>query len=161
MTVSLTRLLPRNWRPGRGAAAGLAATVAYSVAMEADKYITGNTFDDVKCIQGLLGDSHATSRRAEGLAWVLHFLNGALLGEVYAALVRRLLPGPNWLRGTIFGGAFIIAVWPLTPLLDRFHPMVKNGELPQLANRTAFVQNVLRHLVFGLTLGLLYRDHTK
>jgi hypothetical protein len=126
--------------------------------METDKYVTGNTFDDVKCIQGLLGDTHATSKRMEGLAWALHLLNGVLLGEIYAAFVRRLLPGPNWLRGSIFGGAFIIAVWPLTPLLDRFHPMVKNGTLPPLANRRAFVQNVLRHLVFGLTLGLLYRE---
>jgi hypothetical protein len=30
--------------------------------------------------------------------------------------------------------------------------------LPQLANWTSFLQNILRHLAFGLTLGLLYRE---
>jgi hypothetical protein len=157
MITLLQRLFAQDWRPGRAAAAGLLATAAYSVAMEGDVYITGNAFNDVKCIQGLLGDTNASSKRAAGLAWGLHFLNGLLLGEVYAALGKRLLPGPGWLRGTLFGGAFIISVWPLTPLVDRYHPMVKNGQLPRLANWTSFWQNVLRHLVFGLTLGLLYR----
>lgn len=154
-------LLPRNWRPERAAAAGLAATAVYSVAMETDQYITGNRFNDVEFIQGLLGDKDASSKRTGTLAWVLHFLNGLLLGEVYAALGKRLLPGPGWLKGTIFGGAFVLAVWPLTPLVDRYHPMVKNGKLPPLANWTSFWQNMLRHALFGLTLGLLYRPRAK
>lgn len=154
-------LLPRDWRPERAAAAGVVATAAYSVAMETDKYITGNHFNDVEFIQGLLGDTHASSKRTGALAWVLHFLNGVMLGEVYAAFGKRLLPGPGWLKGTIFGGAFVLAVWPLTPLVDRYHPMVKNGMLPHLANWTSFWQNILRHGLFGLTLGLLYRPRAK
>jgi hypothetical protein len=35
--------------------------------------------------------------------------------------------------------------------------MEKNGQLPPLASWTSFWQNALRHLIFGLTLGLLYR----
>lgn len=154
-------LLPEDWRPGQAAAAGLAATVTYSIAMESDKYITGNHFNDVTFIQGFFGNKHAASRRMRTLAWGIHFLNGALLGEVYAALCKRLLPGPNWFRGMIFGGAFIAAVWPLTPLVDRYHPLARDGRLPRLASWTSFWQNVLRHLVFGLTLGLLYRDRGK
>jgi hypothetical protein len=157
MSTLFRRLWPTNWRPGRAAAAGLVATAAYSVAMESDKWVVGNEFNDVKFIQGLLGDSHARDKRLAALAWVLHFLNGALLAEVYAAIAKRLLPGPAWLKGTLFGGAFVVFIWPLTPLVDRHHPMIKNGQLPRLANWTAFWQNVLRHLVYGLTLGLLYR----
>ena len=161
MPTLLQRLLAKDWRPGQAAAAGLAATAAYSVAMECDKYITDNHFNDVTFIQGLLGDSDASSRKTRALAWGLHFLNGVMLAQVYAALGKRFLPGPGWLKGTIFGGAFIAAVWPLTPLADRFHPMIKSGRLPYLANWTAFWQNVVRHLVFGVTLGLLYRSRRK
>lgn len=158
MSTLFDRLLNKNWRPGRAAAAGLAATVVYSVAMETDQYITGNRFNDIAFLQGLLGDKTASSKRAAGLAWGLHFLTGVMLGETYAAVGKRLLPGPNWLKGTIFGGGFIMAAWPLTPLVDRYHPLVKNGKLPRLTNWTSFWQNVARHLVFGITLGLLYRD---
>jgi len=158
MTTFLQRLLPKSWRPGQAAGAGLVATAAYSVAMEADKYVTGNHFNDVKFIQGLLGDTTASSTRTSAAAWALHFLNGTLLAEVYAVFGKRLLPGPNWLKGAIFGGAFVLAVWPLTPLVDRYDPMVKNGQLPRLANWTSFWQNMLRHAIFGITLGLLYRE---
>lgn len=161
MPKSLQRPLPADWRPGQAAAAGIVATLAYSLAMESDKYLTGNHFHDVKFIQGLLGDKSASSRRIGGLAWGLHFLNGVLLGEAYALLGKRLLSGPGWLRGAIFGEAFILSVWPLTPLIDRSHPMIKSGRLPRLANWTSFWQNLLRHLVFGLALGLLYRPRAK
>lgn len=157
MSTAFRRFLPKNWRPGQATVAGLAATAAYSVAMETDKWIVGNDFNDVKFIQGLLGDSHAQSKCMAALAWGLHFLNGLLLAEVYAAVGKRLLPGPGWLKGTLFGEAFVLSVWPLTPWVDRRHPMIKNGELPHLANWTAFWQNMLRHTVYGLTLGLLYR----
>ena len=161
MPEFVQHLLPRDWQPGQAAAAGIAATLVYSLAMKVDQYITGNRVDDVKFIQGLLGDTNAARRRTAALAWGLHFLNGALLGEVYAALGKRVLPGPAWLRGAIFGEAFILTVWPLTPLIDRSHPMVKDGRLPRLANWTSLWQNLLRHLAFGLTLGLLYRPRPK
>ena len=92
------------------------------------------------------------------LAWMLHLLNGVMLAEVYAAVFKRFLPGPNWLKGAIFGELFIVSAWGLTPLADKYHPMIKSGELPRLANWTAFFQNIVRHLVFGLTLGLLYKE---
>jgi hypothetical protein len=155
------RLIDKNWRPGRAAAAGLAATAVYSVAMETDKYLPGNHFHDIKFLQGLLGDRDASSKRAAAFAWGLHFFTGAMLGEVYAAVLRRFLPGPDWLKGAIFGEAFVLAVWPLTPLIDRYHPLIKTGKQPPLANWNSFLQNLLRHLLFGLTLGLLYRERAK
>lgn len=161
MATIFQRLLAKDWRPGRAAVAGLVATATYSVAMESNKYLTENHFNDVTFIQGLLGDTEASSRRTAALAWLLHFVTGAILAEVYAAICKRFLPGPNWLKGMLFGGAFIAAVWPLTPLVDRYHPLIQNGRLPHLANWTAFWQNVLRHLVFGLTLGLCYRKTAK
>ena len=73
-------------------------------------------------------------------------------------LVKPLLPGPNWLKGTLFGLLFVLGVWPLTPVLDRIHPLIRRGDLPKFNTPIAFGQNIARHLLFGLVLGLLYRD---
>lgn len=154
----VSRFISSRWRPGAAAVAGTLATAAYSVAMEGDMVITGNRFSDVRFIQGLMGKKASKQRKFFALAWMLHFLNGIALAEVYAAAAKRFLPGPGWLKGTLFAELFVIGVWPLTPIADKYHPLIKNGALPPLANRTAFLQNMGRHLVFGLALGWLYRD---
>lgn len=151
-------LISPRWRPGAAGAAGALATAAYSVAMEEDGVITGNHFSDVRFIQGLMGKKASKERKYLVLAWILHFLNGIALAQVYAAVAKQFLPGPRWLKGAIFSELFVIAVWPLTPIADKHHPLIKDGELPQLANSKAFFQNLGRHLVFGLALGWLYRD---
>jgi hypothetical protein len=105
-----------------------------------------------------MGEKALQRRGFLTLSWLLHFANGVALAELYAAIARRFLPGPNWLRGAIFGEIFIVTAWWLTPLADKYHPLIKSGELPGLANWTSFLQNIGRHLVFGLALGLLYRE---
>lgn len=150
------RIIARDWQPGQAAIVGLVATVVYSIIMEGDILLVGNRFSDVRFIQGLL-EGTRRSKSFFILAWLIHLLNGVVLAEMYAAVARRFLPGPNWLKGTIFGESFIIGVWWLTPLADKYHPLIKNGELPRLANWKSFLHNLVRHLAFGLTLGLLYK----
>ena len=154
----LEHILRKSWRPGRAAVVGLVATGLYSVAMEGDMSITGNRFSDVRFIQGLMGRKATTQKKFLALSWIIHFLNGVALSEIYAAVMKRFLPGPDWLRGSIFGELFIVSAWWLTPLADRYHPLIQDGELPRLFNWTSFLQNIVRHLVFGLALGLLYKD---
>jgi hypothetical protein len=154
----IDQVISRRWRPGWAAVAGLLATMAYSIAMEGDMAITRNRFSDVRFIQGLMGKRATTQKKFLLLAWILHIFNGVALAELYAAIFKRFLPGPDWLKGAIFGELFIVSAWWLTPLADRYHPLIQNGELPKLANRTSFWQNIVRHLVFGLALGFLYRD---
>ena len=156
MKIVRTVITP-GWRPGLAAVVGLVATVVYSIAMEGDRFLVGNRFNDVRFIQGLL-EGETRSRRGFVLSWVIHLLNGVALAEIYAAVAKRILPGPDWLKGVLFGEVFIVGAWWLTPLADKYHPLIKSGEMPSLANWAAFLQNVVRHLVFGLTLGLLYRD---
>jgi hypothetical protein len=158
MNTITQRLFLQPWRWRRAAFAGVTATVAYTIAMEVDMTLTGNRFNDIRFIQGMIGGQDAQKKRFSILAWTLHLLNGALLGEVYATIFKRFLPGPNWLRGAIFGELFILSAWWLTPLADKHHPMIKSGELPKLATWTSFLQNVVRHFIFGITLGLLSRD---
>ncbi len=162
MNNLIHKIVIRNWDPGRAAWTGLVATIVYSIVMEGDKAIIGNRFSDTRFIQGLL-EGKKRSRGMFLLSWLLHLLNGITLAEIYGAVARRFLPGPDWLKGTLFGEVFIIGAWGLTPIADKYHPLIKNGELPKLANWTSFLQNILRHLAFGLTLGLLYRekDHTR
>ena len=158
MTTIKQRFIPQPWQRRRAAYAGVLATVAYTIAMEGDMALTGNHFNDIRFIQGMIGGKEAQKKRFSLLAWTLHLLNGALLGEIYAAIFKRFLPGPNWLKGAIFGELFILSAWWLTPFADKHHPMIKSGELPKLATWTSFFQNIVRHFVFGITLGLLYRD---
>jgi hypothetical protein len=157
MSTFLQKIITPKWQPGKAALIGSVATLAYSIAMEGDKFLIGNRFSDVRFIQGLL-EGEKRTRKITILSWIIHFLNGVALAEIYAAVLKRYLPGPDWLRGAIFGEMFIVSAWWLTPLADKHHPLIKNKELPTLANWTSFWQNIVRHLVFGLTLGLLYKD---
>ncbi len=153
----MQNVLRKEWRPGRAALAGLLATIVYSVAMEGDKYLIGNRFSDVRFIEGMINGKQRSTLSFLA-SWTIHILNGVALAEIYAALGKRFLPGPDWLKGSIFGEIFIVSAWWLTPLADKYHPFIKNGEMPKLFTWKAFAQNVIRHLAFGLTLGLLYRE---
>src|SRR5947209_10303172 len=127
------RIIRKNWRPGRAAFAGLVATAAYSLVMEADMALTGNRYSDVRFIQGLLAGKSPRQKKFALLAWSLHFLNGVILAEVYAAVFKRFLPGPNWLKGAIFGELFLVSTWGLAPLVDKYYPLTKRREVAQLA----------------------------
>ena len=137
----------------RAAVAGAAASALYAAEMYADIAVTGSHFDDVQLIEGLIRGRQA---RVPVLGMAIHLLNGAALGEVYA-LAEPRLPGPAWVKGLIFGQLFLLAVWSGAPLVDRYHPLVKRGELPKLNRPLPFAQNVSRHLVFGVALALLYK----
>ncbi len=143
---------PIRFHPARAALAGLAASAAYVAEMYLDIAVTGSRVDDLQLIEGALR-GRDVSLPALGLA--LHLANGAALGEVFAAVESRL-PGPGWVRGLLFGELFLVFVWSGVPLLDRYHPLIRRGALPKLASRTAFAQNLVRHAVFGATLGVLY-----
>ena len=158
MKNTIRGIISPSWKPGRAALAGLGATIVYSVAMEGDMSLTGSRFSDVRFIEGLLTGKAHPPRKIHLVAWAIHLLNGVLLAEIYAAALKRFLPGPGWLKGAMFSEAFIIAAWSLTPLADKQHPMIKSGELPALATWTSFWQNLWRHLAFGLALGLFYRE---
>jgi hypothetical protein len=157
LPTPLQKLIAPDWKPGRAALAGLIATLAYSIAMEGDQFLIGNRFKDTRFIEGLYNGEKSTPLGLT-LAWIIHLLNGVALAELYAAVIKRFLPGPDWFKGSLFGEIFIISAWSLTPLADKYHPLIKNGELPKLVSWTSFGQNILRHLVFGLALGLLYRN---
>jgi len=132
-----------------GAIVGALAAVVYLGAMKIDITLTHCPSNDLQVIEGLLP---GRANRVPWRGFLVHLANGAGLGGLYA-FVQRWLPGPAWLRGILFGEAFILCIWPITPLLDRWHPLIRRGQLPPFARRIVFLQNLSRHLVFGLVLG--------
>ena len=49
-------------------------------------------------------------------------------------------------------------LWPLVWVVDRRHPAMRAGELPKMNRPLPMAQQVVRHLAFGLTLGVLYGE---
>ena len=133
----------------RGALAGAAATVVMTLEQPLDKRLFDSKYDDVE----ILGKLVTRGDEWQPIGFVLHVQNGAILGAGYARL-SEFLPGPPVLRGLLVGLTEHVATWPMTALVDRYHPARK--QLPKLAaNPRAFGQATIRHAVFGTVLGLL------
>jgi hypothetical protein len=114
-----------------------------------DKRLFDSRYDDVEILGKLVTRGDAW----QPIGFALHVQNGAILGAGYARL-KPSLPGPAVLRGLLAGLIQHVATWPMTVLVDRYHPARK--ELPKLAaNTRAFGQATIRHAVFGVVLGLL------
>src|SRR5436305_11297454 len=133
----------------RGGVAGAVAAVVMTLEQPLDKRLFDSKYDDVE----ILGKLFSRGDHWRPIGFTLHVQNGAIFGAAYARL-RPSLPGPAVLRGLLAGLVEHLATWPMTALVDRYHPARK--ELPNLAaNRRAFGQATIRHAVFGIVLGLL------
>jgi hypothetical protein len=133
----------------RGGVAGAVATVVMTLEQPLDKRLFDSKYDDVEILGKLVTRGDAW----QPIGFVLHVQNGAILGAAYAR-VKPSLPGPAVVRGLLAGLIEHVVAWPLTVLMDRYHPARK--ELPKLgANPRAFGQATIRHAVFGIVLGFL------
>ncbi len=133
----------------RGGVAGAVATVVMTLEEPLDRRLFDSEYDDI----AILGKLVTRGDAWRPIGFVLHVQNGAILGAAYAR-IKPSLPGPAVLRGLLVGLIEHVATWPMTVLVDRYHPARK--ELPKLAtNRRAFGQATIRHAVFGIVLGLL------
>jgi len=133
----------------RAGVAGAVATVVMTLEQPLDKRLFDSEYDDVE----ILGKLVTRGGHWRAIGYVLHVQNGAILGAAYVRL-KPSLPGPAVLRGLLLGLIEHVAAWPMTALVDRYHPARR--ELPKLAaNRRAFAQATVRHAVFGVVLGLL------
>jgi hypothetical protein len=122
-----------------------------------DKRLFDSKYDDVE----ILGKLATRGDGWQPIGFALHVQNGAVFGAAYARL-KPSLPGPAALRGLLVGLIEHVATWPMTAMVDRYHPARK--DLPNLAgNPRAFGQATIRHAVFGIVLGILenaLNDHS-
>ena len=135
----------------RGALSGVIAAAVWALEQPLDKLLLKSGYDDVE----LLGKAVTRGDGWYPAGLAIHLTGGAVFGAVYANLAP-LLPITRVLRGPVTALGEHVALWPLTTVVDRFHPARK--DLPALAgDRRAFAQSAIRHLLFGLVLGELER----
>src|SRR5882757_733135 len=110
----------------RGGVAGAVATVVMTLEEPLDRRLLDFNYDDLEILGKLV--TRGDAWRPIGFA--LHVQNGAVLGAAYAR-IKPSLPGPPIVRGLIAGLIEHVATWPMTVLVDRYHPA--RDELPKLA----------------------------
>lgn len=132
-------------RLARGFVCGAAAAAVWAASEPVLRRVTRSDYSDVR----LLADPISRESQLPGFA--LHCVNGGVFGAGFTAL------GLSGVRqGVICAGAESVGLWPLTVLVDRFHPTVRSGEWPPVfRDPQAFSHSLLGHLVFGATLGAL------
>jgi len=136
------------------AAAGALAAVVWGALEPLDQRLFRCDYSDV----AILGKTVTRGPGSRIVGLGIHAVNGAAFGLVYDAVRRRRLGGDD--RRLALGMALVehVATWPLTYLVDRFHPARGETGIPQLlTNGRAFGQASVRHALFGIVLGRLAR----
>ncbi len=134
--------------PLRSAAAGAAAALVWAAVEPLDIRLFRHDYSDTAMLGKLLTRSKAWP--AVGLA--LHAANGAAFGLAYRELHRR--------RGTSALTLALLentALYPLAPLIDRYHPAAGERGLAPLFTPRGFAQATFRHVVFGAALARIGR----
>ena len=128
----------RDKRIIHGAAAGAAAATVWAAQEPLDKKVFGVDYSDTELLA-------KPFNAPNWFGWILHLVNGAIFGAVYAIVAARI-PGPGIAKGASAGMTEHLATWPLTQFLPRVN---------LYGNKQAFRQAVWRHLLFGVLLGVL------
>jgi uncharacterized membrane protein YagU involved in acid resistance len=130
---------------GRGVAAGFVATVVLS-AMMLMKQSMGlmPELDPITMITTMAGAS------SPAVGWIGHFVIGSIFWGISFAVINPHLPGPYWLRGTIFA----VGAWLMMMVVVM--PMAGAGLFGFGLGMMAPVVTLVLHVVFGLFLGGVY-----
>ncbi len=148
--MRFTRRSPRC-RAAAGAVAGIIAAALFAAEMELDRRLLRHNTDDF-ILLGRMVSADPAQARVAGLG--IHLINGALVGAVYGLAFHEWLPGPPAARGATFANAENVSLYPLG-LLEHHHPAIREGQIAPYWNLTAFFQETIRHVAFGLALGSL------
>jgi len=136
----------------RDALAGAAAAVVWAAAEPLDRRLFAHDYSDV----AMLGRAVTRGRLWPVAGLVVHAANGAAFGLVFHELRGRTRVDPVRL-GLALALTEHLALFPLAPLVDRFHPARRGPGLAPLATTRGFAQATFRHALFGAVLGRLAR----
>ena len=130
-------------------ASGLAGTAVMTVLMYVAPMMGLPKVD----IVGMLGSMFTANK---GVATVFglmaHFMAGVVFALIYALLWSIGLGSATWLWGLVFGAVHGIVAIVMVQLLMRMHPRA-----PEMAGGArAKAGMLMAHLVYGLTLALVY-----
>jgi hypothetical protein len=129
----------------------LVAGTAYLVAMWLDNKLSSWQFNDLKLV-GQIFTTRSPIWQAQGLAG--HYCFSVLMALFYTRYACERLPGPGWLRGITFLMIENTVLYPLALPADKLHAGIRAGQLPPLLHSKTFLGQVVRHIAFGVALGL-------
>ena len=131
--------------------AGLIGTIAMSVALAVAPQMGLPKMDFPGMLAVLVG-----APRARAVGFLLHALIGALWALVYAALWSAGILSPSVTAGALFGIAHWLIAGALLGLLSYVRPGGPGIYLRNLGGSVAFSGGLMAHIVYGLTVGLVY-----
>jgi hypothetical protein len=138
----------------RALLASILAGNAYLGAMWLDNELSSHPFNDLK----LTGQILTTKSPAWEIMGVAnHFSFAVVVSMIYARWAYSRLPGPGWLKGLLFLQLENALLYPGAALLEPRHAGMKSGQVPTLFSWKSWWGQVLRHVAFGIVLGLVYR----
>lgn len=117
--------------------------------------ITDNRYDDLILWGGFLS---RVPFRQRLLGAIAHYGVGSALAAVYQMLQPALPGGPGWLRGALFAQIESAVLFLTLVPMNAIHPAVRRGEIPPMWGLRYFWLEVVRHLAYGIALGLLVDD---
>lgn len=134
----------------RPAAAGAVAALTWAALEPLDRRLLRNDYSDVAMLGKLVTRSRAWP--LAGLA--VHAANGAVFGLALGQARRRLRRPPTPLQLALVEHTVL---YPLTYVVDRAHPARGSRGVATSFSARGFVQETLRHALFGVVLGRLER----
>jgi uncharacterized protein YndB with AHSA1/START domain len=133
----------------RYAAAGALAAVVWRAVEPLLRRIFGHPYSDPELITAFV----ATGRTRRVLDYVVQATGGVLFGSLFARFggrTSRQAVATAMVENT--------ALFPLLPVMDRYHPEVRSGNWPPLSRSPrAVAVSYSGHILFGLLLGWLAR----
>ena len=133
--------------------AALAAGSAYLASMWLDNRLSSHPFNDLKLV-GQIPTTKSPLWQILGVGG--HYGFSVVMGYLYARYAYPRLPGPGWLRGFLFLQVENALLYPAAIPLEPRHTGMQSGQVPTLFSVKSFKGQLLRHVSFGVTLGLLY-----
>ena len=135
----------------RAAAAGAAAAAVWGLLEPLDRRALRCDYSDV----AILGKAVTRGPAWKPLGFAIHVANGAGFGLAFEEARRRTGLPARPLALTMALAEHLL-LYPLSGLVDRYHPARGEEGLPRLlTNPRAFAQATWRHAVFGAVLGRL------
>lgn len=154
-----TRLLgAREISLGRAVLAGVIGTVLYDAVSATDQRLSERKFDTIPPIGEAVTDDEDLQR---WIGWAAHYAAGVGLAILYARHLYGRLPLPPVAQGAAFGllDAATLSWGGIYPLLNRAIPGIElpPGYAGLATDPELTARSALRHLAFGVSVGLVYR----
>ncbi len=129
---------------GKGILGGLAGTAVMSALMLMKSAMgVMPQLDVIHMLSGMMGVSAA-------MAWVIHFMIGAVWGALFALSYRAIPGGGSVVKGMLFGtGAWLL-------MMVMVMPMAGAGFFGMNLGVMAPMMTLVLHIIFGAVMGLVY-----